>query len=65
MAGIPFTMFTTTGDGWAWGVNGVVWSDGYATRETAEQAAREELSPEPEWCDRCGDQAVCPDCVGT
>lgn len=25
----------------------------------------DELGQDNDWCERCGDQAVCPDCVGT
>lgn len=37
-----------------------------AAQEAAAEAVEyeRELHPAPEWCPRCGDQAVCPDCTG-
>lgn len=54
--------------GWAWGLGRDLYGDSYATDAAAWAAAlawHREQNPEPELCERCGDQGVCPDCVGT
>lgn len=62
-----FLTRTLIGGVWgaAWGKGDEIYGDGYGHNADARAAAVDDWrSRQPEWCERCGDQAVCPECVG-
>ena len=62
-----FLTRTLVGGVWgaAWGISDQIIGDGYGHTADARAAAVENWRAEqPEWCERCGNQGVCPDCRG-
>jgi hypothetical protein len=51
---------------WSFFYLGEIWGDSYYTEGEAWEAAKEHHDErQPELCEECGNQSVCPDCVGT